>query len=61
MSHVTSSLRPPLITGGKTYGDVTEDIVRQVEGKPTKLWSVAFLLSLITLAIGAYGLYRVFW
>ncbi len=61
MSHVTSSVRPPLITGGKTYGDVTEDIVRQVEGKPTKLWSVAFLLSFITLSIGAYGLYRVFW
>jgi molybdopterin-containing oxidoreductase family membrane subunit len=61
MSHVTSSVRPPLVTGGKTYGDVTEDIVRQVEGKPTMLWNIAFLISLIVLGIGAYGLYRVFW
>jgi len=61
MSHVTSSVRPPLVTGGKTYGDVTEDISRQVEGKPTMLWNIAFLISLIVLGIGGYGLYRVFW
>ena len=32
MSHVTSAVRTPLVTGGKTYADVTEDISRQVEG-----------------------------
>ncbi len=61
MSHVTSSVRPPLVTGGKTYGDVTYDIARQVEGKPTMLWNIAFLVSLIVLGIGGIGLYRVFW
>ena len=33
---VTSSVRDPLVTGGKTVKDVSHDISRQVEGKPTR-------------------------
>ena len=33
-----SVIREPLVTGGKTVHDVTEDICRQVEGKPTLSW-----------------------
>ena len=32
---ITSSVRDPLVTGGKTVKDVSHDISRQVEGKPT--------------------------
>ncbi|TDB63674.1 NrfD/PsrC family molybdoenzyme membrane anchor subunit [Arundinibacter roseus] len=59
--HVTSSVRPPLITGGKTYADVTEDICRQVEGKPTKEWKIAFTISVIVLAYGTACLFWTWW
>ncbi len=42
----------PLITGGKTPADVTADVCRPLEGKPTALWYVGFLLALSTLALG---------
>ena len=32
--HVESKLRKPLITGGKTLNDVSEDICKRVEEKP---------------------------
>jgi molybdopterin-containing oxidoreductase family membrane subunit len=59
--HVTSPVRPPLITGGKTYADVTEDICRQVEGKPTKEWKIAFTISVIVLAYGTACLFWTWW
>ncbi|WP_028980928.1 NrfD/PsrC family molybdoenzyme membrane anchor subunit [Sporocytophaga myxococcoides] len=54
---VTSPVRPPLVTGGKTVSDVTQDISRHVENKPTKLWIMAFTLSVITLCYGSYCLW----
>ncbi|AOP33314.1 hydrogenase [Leptospira tipperaryensis] len=36
----------PLVTGGKSVRDVTEDILRPVEAFPTSLWWKAFLLVL---------------
>ncbi|MBS1486438.1 MAG: polysulfide reductase NrfD [Bacteroidetes bacterium] len=58
---VTSSIREPLITGGKTVRDVSEDISRQVEGKPTNLWWVAFGISSILLLFGAYCFWILLW
>ncbi|GAL87521.1 molybdopterin oxidoreductase [Sporocytophaga myxococcoides] len=58
---VTSPVRPPLVTGGKTVSDVTQDISRHVENKPTKLWIMAFTLSLITLGYGSYCLWMTWW
>jgi Ni/Fe-hydrogenase subunit HybB-like protein len=58
---VTSPVRPPLVTGGKTVSDVTQDISRHVENKPTKLWILAFTLSLITLGYGSYCLWMTWW
>ncbi|MEO1052572.1 MAG: NrfD/PsrC family molybdoenzyme membrane anchor subunit [Bacteroidota bacterium] len=58
---VVSSIREPLVTGGKTVHDVTEDICKQVEGKPTKSWMLAMALSLGTLAIGAYAVFMLLW
>ena len=43
MSQVDSLLREPLINGvDKTYGKITEDIVRNTEGNPPKDWWIAF-------------------
>ena len=36
--HVESKLRKPLITGGKTLKDVSEDICKRVEEKPSLSW-----------------------
>ncbi|WP_305982503.1 NrfD/PsrC family molybdoenzyme membrane anchor subunit [Roseivirga thermotolerans] len=58
---VTSSVRKPLITGGKTVHDVTEDICRQVEAKPSKLWGMAFGISVVTLLIGFVAVATTLW
>lgn len=58
---VTSPVRKPLITGGKTVHDVTEDICRQVEAKPSKLWLMAFGISVVTLAIGFLAVAATLW
>lgn len=58
---VTSSVREPLVTGGKTIHDVTVDISRHVEAKPNKTWGAVMALSLTVLAIGAYALYMTLW
>ena len=47
-----SELRPPLVTGDKTIGDVTRDICAPMDGKPTGLWWGAFALSFTALVIG---------
>ncbi|MFN8415272.1 MAG: NrfD/PsrC family molybdoenzyme membrane anchor subunit [Cytophagaceae bacterium] len=54
---VTSSVRPPLVTNGKKAKDVTNDICKQVEGKPSLAWKVAFTISVITLIYGGYCLW----
>jgi Ni/Fe-hydrogenase subunit HybB-like protein len=46
-----SPLREPLVTGGKTYADVTRDILRPLENNPSKSWWFGFSLSSIVLAI----------
>jgi Ni/Fe-hydrogenase subunit HybB-like protein len=58
---VTSSVREPLITGGKTLKDVTHDISRQVEGKPSLSWLIAFLVSVGALALGFIALAATLW
>ena len=46
--HVESKLRKPLITGGKTIKDVSDDICIRVEEKPSWMWYVAMIISNIT-------------
>ncbi|MCA6073636.1 NrfD/PsrC family molybdoenzyme membrane anchor subunit [Fulvivirga sedimenti] len=58
---VTSSLREPLVTGSKTVHDVTEDICRQVEGKPTKSWMLGLAISLGALGVGTYAVLTLLW
>ncbi|AKQ46093.1 hydrogenase [Rufibacter radiotolerans] len=60
MQHV-SPIREPLVTGGKTYADITEDVCRQVEAKPNIRWMMALGVSLVFLAIFFYSVYRTLW
>lgn len=58
---VTSSVREPLVTGGKTYKDVSNDISRQVEGRPTKGWLIGLAISLGALLLGGYAMMVTLW
>ncbi|BDD10462.1 molybdopterin oxidoreductase [Fulvitalea axinellae] len=58
---VTSSVRDPLVTGGKTIKDVTEDVCIRVEGAPTKGWMMGMTLALTALGIGGYAVARLLW
>jgi len=51
-----SPLREPLVTGGKSYSQITADIVRPIESKPTPLWLIAMAISL-----GVLGIYLISW
>ena len=52
---VVSSIRTPLITGGKSVADVSDDICRQVEGAPSRSWMLAIAVSSSFLIVGAYA------
>jgi molybdopterin-containing oxidoreductase family membrane subunit len=58
---VTSSVREPLITGGKTLKDVTHDVSRQVEGKPTLGWILGLLVAVGVLLLGSLALVATLW
>ncbi len=58
---LTSTVRDPLVTGGKTVKDVSHDISRQVEGKPTSLWWIAMAVSLALLGFGFYCICYLLW
>jgi Ni/Fe-hydrogenase subunit HybB-like protein len=58
---VTSSVRPPLVTGGKNYHDVTADICKPVESTPSRAWVLALIISLILFGFGFYCVFRLVW
>lgn len=60
--HISSPVREPLVTGGKTIKDVTHDISRHVEAAPTNpRWLLAMAVSLGLLAVGSYAVFRTVW
>jgi Ni/Fe-hydrogenase subunit HybB-like protein len=58
---VTSSIREPLVLGGKTVADVSHDISRHVENPPNRMWWTAFGISLVLLTVGAYSCWMLLW
>ena len=50
------AVREPLVTGGKTYGDVSDDVSIHTEVKPTILWWASFLVSLVVFSLFLAGL-----
>jgi molybdopterin-containing oxidoreductase family membrane subunit len=61
MSAVVSPLREPLITGSKTYRQITEDIVSPTERVPSTSWVVAFIISVATLTFGLFCIGYTIW
>jgi Ni/Fe-hydrogenase subunit HybB-like protein len=53
-----SQIREPLVDGTKDYHQITEDIIRPIEAKPSKLWYVGFSISVALLLFGVYSVYR---
>jgi molybdopterin-containing oxidoreductase family membrane subunit len=51
-SHYEAPIRRPLVTGDKSYHDVTVEVARPVEGKANKLWWTVFGISLIAFLYG---------
>src|SRR6201991_1875304 len=51
-----SQVRSPLVDGSKDYHQVTEDICRPVEAKPSRLWWVGFLVSVGLLGFGVFSI-----
>ena len=47
-----TTIRPPLVTGDKTIGEVTRDICAPMDRKPTGLWWTAFAISFAALVLG---------
>ncbi|WP_075590329.1 NrfD/PsrC family molybdoenzyme membrane anchor subunit [Labilibacter marinus] len=56
-----SPLREPLVTGAKSYKDVTDDITKPMEGKPGKLWYVGLATALLALGFGGFAIYVTVW
>jgi len=46
-----AQIRQPLVEGNKTIADVSNDICRPIENKPTKLWWLGFTISFFFLMI----------
>ncbi|HEC43989.1 MAG TPA: hydrogenase [Bacteroides sp.] len=56
-----SPVRETLITGNKTYKDVTNDISNPVEGKPGKFWYLGITISVIALFFGLFATIITIW
>jgi molybdopterin-containing oxidoreductase family membrane subunit len=51
-----ASIRKPLVTGNKSIADVSNDICRPIENKPSKAWWMGFILSFFALILLAITL-----
>jgi Ni/Fe-hydrogenase subunit HybB-like protein len=47
-----SQVRAPLVEGNKDYHQVTEDICRPVEARPSRAWWIGFIVAVIFLLFG---------
>lgn len=56
MGHFEAPIREPLITGNKTYGQITDDIVVATTGKINPLWLIAISLSGLLALFGVFSL-----
>lgn len=59
--HAEAVVRKPLVTGGKTVHDVTEDICSRVEQAPVKSWYMAMAVSLVLLGYGTFAVFTLVW
>ena len=53
-------VQPALVTGGKTYRDLNEDVSRPIETFPTKIWWIAFSIAFALLLLFVFELAYLF-
>ena len=58
MSAVVSPIRKPLVTGNKTYHQITEDLISPTEKTPTKAWLIGFI---VAVSVATYGVFCIIW
>jgi Ni/Fe-hydrogenase subunit HybB-like protein len=51
MSSPVSLIREPLITGNKTYHQITEDLISPTEKTPPRSWVIGFIIAVFFLAV----------
>ena len=61
MSAVVSPIRKPLITGNKTYHQITEDLISPTESTPSKEWVLGFIISVAALTFGIFCIVWTIW
>jgi Ni/Fe-hydrogenase subunit HybB-like protein len=61
MSSLVSPVRPALITGNKTYHQITEDLVGPTEKTPTASWVIGLMIAQVFVAFGAFSLIWTIW
>lgn len=61
MSSPVSAIRPPLITGHKSYHDITEDLVIGTEKTPTSSWIIGLIISVTLLGFGVFCILWTIW
>ena len=61
MSAPVSTIREPLITGHKTYHQITEDLVGPTEKTPPRSWIIGFMVSVALLGYMTFCLVWTFW
>ncbi len=53
-----AQIREPLVDGDKDYHQVSEDICRPIEVKPSRLWYIGFFISIALLLFGVWSIYE---
>lgn len=57
----SESLRPALVSGNKSYSDITNDVCKPVESFPTKTWLIAFSIAALFFGFGIANIALLFW
>ena len=61
MSNYESPIREPLITGDKSYSQITTDIVGTTEKSPPMSWFIAFGIAGACATFGVVGILYLLW
>ena len=61
MSAVVSSIREPLVQGGKTYHQITEDLCSPTERTPSMMWVIAFMIAVAGLGLYVFSVTWTIW
>ena len=47
MGHYEAPIRKPLVTGNKTYHQISVDVAKPIEGQANKQWWIVFSISMV--------------